>query len=208
MARKMTAEAPVKEAKRAAGAAVKGKSASAAIPAAAAAESATTLLGLARAERAVYKDVSAPAQDDLEVLASRIAVEVTFALSDQVEELAVCNSEFRMGLHRVARWTLTTLFRRAERCVVVPDAVPGYTVMAFKKPAGAGEPRVKAKGGEAQALAPESPEASATALIIDRFLGKASHQILVIEAPDVLLTLFPVPDLRKNLKDLGFYITE
>lgn len=207
MARKMTAEAPVKEAKRPTRAG-EGKKAAAPIASAAPAGLAT-LSGLARAERAIYKDVSTPAQDDMEVLASRIAVEVTFALSDQVEELAVCNSEFRMGLHRVARWTLTTLFRRAERCVVVPDAVPGYTVMAFKKPARAElAPAAQASGEQPEALAPESAEASATALIIERFLGKANHQILVIEAPDVLLTLFPVPDLRKNLKDLGFYITE
>lgn len=196
MARKSMAEAPVKEVK---------KSPKAAKPAAPAAPQMASLAGLALAEKAIYKDVPTGGQQDMEVLASRIAVEVTFALADQVDELAVCNSEFRMGLHRVARWTLTTLFRRAERCVVVPDAIPGYTVMAFKKPTALS---ARSNGETGEALAQEGAEASATALIVERFLAKANHQILVIEAPDVLLTLFPVADLRKNLRDLGFYITD
>lgn len=167
-----------------------------------------SLQDLAGAEKAVYKDVSTSAYHDMEVLASRIAVEVTFALADQVEELAVCNSEFRMGLHRVARWTLTTLFRRTERCVVVPDAIPGYTMMAFKKPSGLSITTKPTTSSSTETLDQDSVEARATARIIESFLGKANHQILVIEASDVLMTLFPVPDLRKNLKDLGFYITD
>ena len=84
-------------------------------------------------ERISYTDVNAYAGTDLDIVASRVAVEVTFALSEEIEELNVYSSDFRMSLHRLAKWILISLFENKEKCVVVPDAIPGYTAMGFKR---------------------------------------------------------------------------
>jgi hypothetical protein len=157
-------------------------------------------------ERISYTDVNAYAGTDLDIVASRIAVEVTFALSEEIEELNVYSSEFRMSLHRLAKWILVSLFENTDKCVVVPDALPGYTAMGFKRPTfglkgdvvGSGIPSQEAGNAERQAAT----------MILDRFLGKAKSQVVVVECRDLLLVLFPVADMKSNLKKLGYMMRD
>lgn len=169
-------------------------------------DSETAFETLVQQERVAYTDVNAYAGTDLDIVASRIAVEVTFALSERVEELNVYSSAFRMSLHKLARWILVALFESDERCVVVPDAIPGFTAMGFKR---AGFDL----HGKVVDLAPpnieaESIERQAATMIMENFLGKTQAQLVVVECRDLLLVLFPVPDLRANLKKLGFFRDE
>ena len=149
-----------------------------------------------------YRDINAYAGTDLDVVASRIAVEVTFALSEQIDALNVYSSDFRMSLHRLARWMLVNLVERKESCVVVPDAIPGFTCMDFKRAA------FDLKGRPVEFKAPcidsGSVERHAATLIMERFLSNSKGQVVVVECRDVLLVLFPVADLRSNLLRLGF----
>lgn len=156
---------------------------------------------LVHQELVSYRDVNAYAGTDLDIVASRIAVEVTFALSEQIEDLNVYSSNFRMSLHKLARWILVSLFERTERCVVVPDAIPGFTAMGFKRAA-------FDLNGRPVELSPPSIESGsverqAATLIMERFLEKAKAQVVVVECKDLLLVLFPVPDLKNNLRKLG-----
>lgn len=165
-------------------------------------ESSAVFETLVDQELVTYRDVNAYAGTDLDIVASRVAVEVTFALSEQIEELNVYSSDFRMSLHRLARWILVSLFEQEESCVVVPDAIPGFTAMGFKRPA------FDLKGTRKD-VAPPSIETStverqAATLIMERFLEKAKAQVVVVECKDLLLVLFPVPDLKNNLRKLGF----
>lgn len=161
---------------------------------------------LVEKERVYYTDVNAYAGTDLDIVASRIAVEITFALSEEIEELNVYSSAFRMGLHRVARWILVTLFNSDDKCVVVPDAIPGYTAMGFKRDSFA------LNGRKIDDFAPsigvETVERQAATMIVDNFLGKSKSQVVVVECRDLLLVLFPVPDIRSNLKKLGFIYSD
>lgn len=161
---------------------------------------------LVERERLSYTDVNAYAGTDLDIVASRIAVEVTFALSEEIDELNVYSSSFRMGLHRLARWILSTLFERSEHCVVVPDAIPGYTAMGFKRPS------FDLKGVkidyDTPSLDTDSTERQAAAMIVERFLDKSKSQVVVVECKDLLLVLFPVPDMRANLRRMGFLFAE
>lgn len=157
---------------------------------------------LVHQELVTYRDVNAYAGTDLDVVASRIAVEVTFALSEQIEDLNVYSSDFRTSLHRLARWILVSLFEQEGRCVVIPDAIPGFTAMGFKRPG------FDLKGKRVE-LAPPSLESGtverhAATMIMERFLEKAAAQVVVVECKDLLLVLFPVPDLKRNLRKLGF----
>ena len=156
---------------------------------------------LVHQERVSYTDVNAYAGTDLDIVASRIAVEVTFALSDEIEELNVYSSDFRISLHRLARWVLVTLSESKERCVVVPDIIPGFTAMGFKRPA------FDLKGKPVDLAAPSldhaSVERQAATLIMERFMGKTKSQVVVVECRDLLLALFPVADMKSNLRKLG-----
>lgn len=161
---------------------------------------------LVEKERVYYTDVNAYAGTDLDIVASRIAVEITFALSEEIEELNVYSSAFRMGLHRVARWILVTLFNSEDRCVVVPDAIPGYTAMGFKRDSFALSGRKI--DDSAPSIGVETVERQAATMIVDNFLGKSKAQVVVVECRDLLLVLFPVPDIRSNLKKLGFIYSD
>lgn len=157
-------------------------------------------------ERISYTDVNAYAGTDLDIVASRVAVEVTFALSEEIEELNVYSSDFRMSLHRLAKWILISLFENKEKCVVVPDAIPGYTAMGFKRSS------FDLKGKPVELLAPSleagTAERHAATLILDRFLGRAKSQVVVVECRDLLLVLFPVTDMKRNLRKLGYMMRE
>ena len=158
---------------------------------------------LVEQERVAYTDVNAYAGSDLDIVASRIAVEVTFALSEQVEELNVYSSAFRMSVHRLARWILVSLLESQERCVVVPDGLPGFTAMGFKRPQF--DLTGRKLEHEAPSLERGSVEREAASMIMQNFLDKSQAQVVVVECRDALLALFPVADTRANLKKLGFF---
>lgn len=175
---------------------------------------APSIEALVAQERASYAGSKFTGKEDIEHLARKIAVEVSFSLADRVEELNVYNHEFRASLQRVITFTLISMYARKERCLVIPDAIPGFTLMAFKKetgPIATGAVKARSAASAAAALVegPSSgPESKAAAMIIGKFIEASAGQVLVIECPDALFSLFPVADLKNNLRMLGFYYTE
>ena len=160
------------------------------------------LTNLVNEDRISYTDVNAYAGTDLDIVASRIAVEVTFSLSEEISELNVYSSNFRMGLHRMARWILISLFENKEKCVVVPDAIPGYTAMGFKRESFNLTGKKTAEG--APSLEKNTVEKQAATMILEQFLEKQKSVVMVVECRDLLLMLFPVSDMRSNLRKLGY----
>lgn len=160
---------------------------------------------LADEEKAIYKPNASPAANNFDFVAHKIAVEIAFALAEKVDELNVMRGDFRSSLEMACKRTLMVIFRREERCVVIPDALPGFTLMGFKRKGGLLESATKE---EQEAATKLSPESHAAAMIIGEFFEKTEEQVLVIDCPDALLALFPVSELRKNLKQLGFYFVE
>jgi hypothetical protein len=57
-------------------------------------------------------------------------------------------------------------------------------------------------------LPADSPEGEAAGVVIGRFVDRTGNRVLVIEGDDALFVFFPVADLRKNLREMGFYYTE
>lgn len=151
------------------------------------------------------------ATDDITLLAQKIAIEVSFSLADKMDELNVLHQDFRAGLQRVIRFTLTSLFSRKEKCLVVPDAVPGFTLMGFKKLTASKElyPSEKEMIDLLKNNQPSNaPEVSAVGMIIESFYKSDEDKVLVIECSDAIFALFPVGDLKANLKMLGFYFVD
>ena len=155
-----------------------------------------TLTDLSKKDKAFLTSVDKSIKLNIETVASKLAVEVAFLLSEQIDELNVNNSEFRVSLKNVCMWVLNSTLKREEKCIIFPDCIPGFTVMCFKRNS------IESDGSSVDIST--TPQGQAIALIIDRFLGKSDGVVLILEAKDFIITLFPVSDLKNNLKLLGF----
>lgn len=159
-----------------------------------------------------YKSYDNWAAVDLEMAAHKIAVDVAFFLAEEIDELNTMRREFRSGLEFAIKWTLGRILKQTERCLVIPDGIPGFTLLAFKKPSVDVllNPDVKTSwiGSKPQSAAEYSVEAQAVSLIVGKFLDKRSSKILAIETNDILFTLFAMDDMRRNLREMGLYYTD
>ena len=164
-----------------------------------------TLEKLAEKDKVLVSSVRHSAKLDVDSVANKMAVEISFVLSDQIEDLDVYKSDFRQTLQKLCKWAVTGLVAHSERCVIFPDCVPGFTLMGFKKDGLIPETQTSDLETDST-TAMTHVESSAIALLIEKFLGRSSGMCLVIDCEDLLITLFPVPDMRKNLKMLGFEI--
>lgn len=149
-----------------------------------------------------------PLLDDLNAAATALSSDLAAALAERVEELSTTDHEFRSGLHR-AFLRILTLAKRQDnnKPILFDDAIPGFTALLYKK-----EPQAdtwKQKGKEPVLDNPrQSPEMAASALVIEAFVARTKHRVLVIESPDAVFVFFPANDIKRNLKEMGFYHTD
>ncbi len=142
--------------------------------------------------------------------------DISRVLGEAIDELCTYSTEFRVALTKAVLHVLRRSMTRQESVLIFNEAIPGHTVMLFKKgpssvewqasstPASSGPDSSQA--GEAPLE--DTPEAAAAGIVIDQFVRRTQHRVLVAEGDDALFVFFPVQDLRKNLRELGFYITE
>jgi len=126
-----------------------------------------------------------------------------------VEDLNTGPSEFRGSLQRCCRRLLSASATRTERVIFFHEAIPGFTVLAVKKE-GWGETASSKKTTKAQrevrATDPHEEERNqAVQAIIGSYVNRTGNRVLAIEGSDVVLILFPVADLKKNLEEMGFW---
>lgn len=154
---------------------------------------------------------------------------VSVRLGSDVEELATYATEFRVGLQRALSAVITAAVRHPTSIGFFNEAVPGFTVMVYKKewpPAGAAKAVEAAEGAETgpmnganpaghepastqmTGLASDDPGVRAAGVIIDQFFRRTGNQVLIAECEDALLVFFPVSDLKRNLKEMGVYHTD
>lgn len=147
----------------------------------------------------------------LEQTAKQLASDIAVALASQIEELNTYSHAFRSSLMRVFLRVLRVGSKQDQQVVLFNEAVPGYTLMLFKKQvdtdllsAVPARSRKKASKEDA-ALAAAAPGRAAEALIGEYF-HRTGKSVLVVEHPDALFVFFPAADLRKNVRELGFFI--
>lgn len=140
---------------------------------------------------------------------ARLVSDVSSALAEAVDELRTYDTEFRTGLDRAWRYVLQRAAAQSEPVLFFNEAIPGFTLMMFKKDAGGVLSSGWEGGSETDTSPPcDTPEAAAAGAVIDQFVGRTGARVMVVEGDDVLFVFFPVTDLKKNLKEMGFYLTE
>lgn len=178
--------------------------------------------------QAIHKRRYTKAWSDVSAAASTLGSDVASALAGEIEELSTHNHEFKAGIQRAFMHVLTVAKKRNERVVFFDEAVPGFTFMLFKKdptapcwqpPEGAlmldealkkGK-ESKRKGKQIPSTVPsieQSVEAVAASQLIGQFFTRTAHRVLSVETDDAVFLFFPVSDLRKNLREMGFYFTD
>lgn len=169
-----------------------------------------------------YKSRWAPSLDDpseTSRLAGILSNDVSLALGGELDDLETGHS-FRAALQRVFVRVLRMGREHEEAVLFFNEAVPGYTMMLLKKGAEiAAAPAKKTRPASSAASAPATfdpstarldatPEGQAASLMIEAFFERTRSRAMTIEHPDALFVFFPATDLRKNVRDMGFYSVE
>lgn len=139
--------------------------------------------------------------EDLSYTAMSISNDVCNALALEVEDLNVRSSVFRQGMERSFIRVLNALYKKQEQFVIFPEAIPGYTLLTFKK-----QNRDVYFVELKREPSAELKEFTIVNSVLNNFFKK-NQQILLIENKDIIFAMFPVSDIKKNLKDLDLYIT-
>lgn len=162
-----------------------------------------------------YKSRWAPSLADpaeTDKVASMLSNDISVALGSELDDLET-GHEFRTALVRVFVRVIRMARQKEEAVLFFDEAVPGYTLMLLKKgiEAPAARSSKKMVSAPAPAFNPEktsldgTPEGQAASLMIESFFSRTGTQALTVEHPDVLFVFFPAEDLRKNVREMGFY---
>ena len=49
-------------------------------------------------------------------------------------------------------------------------------------------------------------ESEAASVLAKQYFQRTKHRVVTVESEDALFVFFPVADLKKNLKEMGFYL--
>ena len=168
-----------------------------------------------------YKSRWAPSLDDpaeTSKLAVILSNDVSIALGGELDDLETGHS-FRAALQRVFVRVLRMGREHEEAVLFFNEAVPGYTMMLLKKGAEIAPAAPAKKARSTVGTAPASfdpstarldatPEGQAASLMVEAFFERTRSRAMTIEHPDALFVFFPATDLRKNVRDMGFYSVE
>lgn len=155
----------------------------------------------------VHKRRFFSALDQHDQVAATLSQDVASVLASAVDELATHSQEFRTGMNRVFLRVLRMAREHSEQVMLFNEAVPGFMLMLFKKnPQQANWGRV-ATSEEAQ-QAEGGPELAAAGRVISQFVQRTKDRVLTVETDDALFVFLPASDIKKNLKEMGLYITE
>jgi hypothetical protein len=172
----------------------------------------------------VHKLRDAPAFDRADQLriAGLLSNDIAVALSAQIDELNTYHHGFRAALTRVFIRVLRLSSEKPEQVVLFHEAVPGFTLMLFKKDppsspskqpgAASARPSAPPPGAPACIAAPHPLEATAEGraaeVLIGEFFSRTGSRVMIVEHTDSLFVFFPAADLRKNVRELGYFDLE
>lgn len=142
---------------------------------------------------------------DINKTAAFLAHDISSFLSDEIDELNVYSYTFRTGMERCLIRVLSSLEKQVQPVVIFPDSIPGFTMMVFRK----SSPSVSENEMPKEKRSPveEVKELQVLDNVISRFFTKNQQKVILLETEDMLFSLFPVADTRKNLKIMELYIT-
>jgi hypothetical protein len=153
---------------------------------------------------------------DLRQIAKQMAQDVMLALNAELDDIHFTGAAFRRAIESTTLRVMSHIDQSDERMGIYEEALPGFTVMAFKKADGPIQESTSpernnlknahANGAGADGLVrDESAEYQAASMLAEHFLTKSKQSIISIEHDHVLIVMFPVADTKKHLKTLGLW---
>lgn len=139
---------------------------------------------------------------NVEEASALLAGDVAIALGEDVDELSTHQADFRQGIQRILRRLLKMVLSHEERVSFFNEAVPGFTLMVFKK-----EP-LAVSGCAPLPREDLSSEMAAASVMIEQFFKRTGSRVLAVEGVDVVCVFFPATDVKRNLRELGFYLVD
>lgn len=130
-----------------------------------------------------------------------------------MEDLNTGPGDFRNSLQRSCRRVLAAAAAKTERVIFFNEAIPGFTVLAIKKegwgthpaPSPSEKSSAKSKDAVKEDKVLDDERNQAVQGIIESYVNRTGNRVMAIEGSDVVLILFPVSDLKKNLEEMGFW---
>lgn len=162
----------------------------------------TKIVAKSGTDRFDRRDFCTPLLGGLPNSASILAFEVGQVLSEEMDDLNVTSSLFRAGMERCFSRALSAMLAKEQSLFIFPDAIPGYTMLAFKKAVVVAKPIKTARDP-----LDEPQEMKVIETMFDRFFQRNRHKVLLIDSIDLIIVLFPFSHLRKSLKEMDLYIT-
>ena len=143
--------------------------------------------------------------EDLSKTASFSSHDISNFLSEEIDELNIFSHLFKSGMEKCLNRVLISLEKQTQAVVIFPDSIPGFTMMVFRKEV---KNNLEIKPSKEKRNAVEEvKEMQAIDSVIGRFFTKNQKKVILLETEDMLFSLFPVADTRKNLKEMELYIT-
>lgn len=144
---------------------------------------------------------------DVSKAATSLAQDVSNTLAAQLDDLSTYHHDFKVGMTRVFTRVLRLAQERKEQVALFNEAVPGFTLLLFKKDPSRWS--AEATSADSQAGMPsQAPELAAAGQVIAQFVQRTGDRVLTVETNDALFVFFPASDVKKNLKEMGFYYTD
>jgi len=179
-------------------------------------------------QEAIHKRRYTKAWQDISSTAITLGSDVASALAVEIEELSTQHHEFRSGIQRAFVRLLIASQKREERVVLFDEAIPGFTLMLFKKDPAApcwvasaeavvfemeqkkskSDKLKKSPSIRSETPSVHSVESVAASKMIHQFFLRTLSKVLSVETDDAVFLFFPVSDLRKNLREMGYYFTD
>ena len=129
---------------------------------------------------------------------SLVSATIIRLLSDFDESiLEIHNASARRGVESACKAAMLSLSRASQRVVVMPEMLPGFTMLSFRL----------SQSSEQRDVFQESSstgtDAGAAGELIRAFSEDTGNRLIVINSKDLVLFLFPSEDMAKNLAELG-----
>lgn len=167
---------------------------------------------------------------EADTMAAWMAQAVVSMLSEQMDGIDTDEDILRGSFHRSFRRLLSQLSTRTEKVVFFHEAIPGFTALTVrkgewvdalvppsvsqqdnkpsKKPASkkpALEKSVSSASSNLSDQEIEQERQQAIQSIIQAYINRTGNRVIAIDGLDVTLVLFPMADLKQNLREMGFW---
>lgn len=155
-----------------------------------------------KSENIIQRTTQTVVFKDIDKYTTTLSNEIILFLGDELDELNVSSSIFRVGIRKSIERLLRNLDSSENTVTITPDGIPGFTLLAYKK-----SEEQFFNSTKINKVTENNTENEIIHSVIESYFIKSKKKVIVFDNEDLRLILFPVSDTKKNLKELDLYIT-